>query len=465
MRPNTLMPIMIFMTRYYNIFQYPCRFESVNSFINKFFSLPVIILVVFFVTSCEGDPTRIGAGLLPGSDFVITRGIDTLTARSFTMYDDSIASDHPQVSYLGQTYDPYFGTTTAGFVTQIRLRPIWDDLPFVIDSVKLILHLYDVKGGGAPDVIHTIKLSEISEQIYTDKEYYSNREVPLTGYTVDNIVLPALKADTINDIEINLPVSFGEYLTRDTAKLFHNNNKPDFRAFFKGLYFEMTPSTDPLLVTISLIPSNAGYYNNYIVLFMHDEAAAPKEFYFILDAKNTNASYNKISHDFTTAEPVKRIPHINDGYSDTLSYLQSLNGVYTRIILPGLESLKNDPAFDNIAVNKARLTVPVHIDGDLYDISAAPSQLFLRYRSKSGTKYLISDYNSSNPSFFDGQIDTTAVNYNFNIPGYVQKYLEDATGEIKPELELFQLGGTTNVILKANASKSQVKFDLTYTKF
>ena len=55
------------------------------------------------------------------------------------------------------------------------------------------------------------------------------------------------------------------------------------------------------------------------------------------------------------------IKHINDGYRDTLSYLQSLNGVYTKIILPGLEKMKNDPSFGKIAVNKARLTVPVVI--------------------------------------------------------------------------------------------------------
>jgi hypothetical protein len=453
------------MTRYYNFFQYTGRFASVTPRLNKFLSLPAFVLFLFFVVSCEEDPTKIGAGLLPGSDFVITRGIDTLTSRSYTMYDDSVRSDNPQVSYLGQTYDPYFGTTTAGFVTQIRLRPEWDDLPFTVDSVKLVLHLLSVQGGSTPDIIHTIKLSEISEQIYTDKEYYSDRVVPVTDYVLDNIALPALRADTINDIEINLPVSFGEYLTRDTSKLFHNNNKPDFRAFFKGLYFEMNPSSDPLLVALSLLPTNEGYYNNFIVLFMHNELAEAKEYYFILDAKNTNAAYNKISHDFTTAEPAKKILHINDSYSDTLSYLQSLNGVYTRIYLPGLESLKNNPAFDNIAVNKARLTVPVHLDGGLYDVSAAPAQLYLRYRTTSGTKYFITDYNSSNPTFFDGQIDTTAVKYNFNIPGFVQKYLEDATGEIKPEVEIFQLGGTKNVILKANASKSPVKFDLTYTKF
>ncbi len=465
MKPNTLMPIMIFMTRFYNIFQNISRIDSVIPRLNKSISLTIFALAVLFIVSCEENPTKIGSGLLPGSDFVLTRSIDTLSARSFTMYDDSIRSDNPTVSYIGQIYDPYFGTTNAGFVTQIRLKPEWDDLSFTIDSVKLVLYILDVKGGAEADVPHTLKISEISEQIYTDKEYYSNKEVPLTGYSVDNIVLPALKPDTINELEINLPVSFGEYLTRDTAKMFHNSVRPDFRAFFKGLYFELIPASDPLLLSLSLTYQNSGYYNNYFVLFMHDDAGAAKEYYFIMDAKNTNASFNTFSHNFTTAQPGKKITHINDGYLDTLSYLQHLNGVYTRITLPGLEALKSNPAFDNIGVNKARLIVPVHSDGDLYDFSSAPSQLYLRYRTTSGTKYLVSDYNSSYSGFFDGKLDTTAGKYSFNIPGFVQRYLEDNTGEIKPELEIFQSGGTKNVILKANSSKSPVKFELTYTKF
>ena len=46
------------------------------------------------------------------------------------MYDDSVRTDNPSVSYLGQIYDPYFGTTTAEFVTQIRLGCKWDDQTF-----------------------------------------------------------------------------------------------------------------------------------------------------------------------------------------------------------------------------------------------------------------------------------------------------------------------------------------------
>jgi len=106
------------------------------------------------------------------------------------------------------------------------------------------------------------------------------------------------------------------------------------------------------------------------------------------------------------------------------------------------------------------------LDNDLYKLSTAPTQLFLRYRTTDGTKYIVPDYSVDQYHlFFDGNIDTTAVRYNFNLATFVQLYLEDTSGNIKPELEVFQGSGINNVILKANSSKSPVKFDFTYTKF
>jgi hypothetical protein len=458
------MPIMIFMTRFYHSSRISGRFTSV--FYNSLNIIRTIIftLAVFFVTSCEKGPTQIGSGMLPGSDFVYTKSIDTLSVYSYTMYDDSVRTDNPSVSYVGQIYDPYFGTTKAEFVTQIRMGSAWDDQSFTIDSVKLFLRLLDVRGGA--DITHTLRISEIATKITTSEAYYSNKKVDTTEYIFPTIDLPVLKADTINNIEIKLPdVVLANYLTRDTSKLFHSNTKDDFRTFFKGLYFRLLPSSKPLMTVLSLSPpATGGDYQNYFELYMHDDAAATKVFYFFLDAVNRNASYNRYIHDFSTADPVKKIKHINDNYRDTLSYLQYLNGVYTRMLLPGLARLKTDASFKNIAINKARLIIPVQYDGDLYTASTIPSQLYLRYRTIKGAKHVVPDYNI-NASFFNGKLDTTNNVYTFNIPAFVQAYLKDAADSIKPELELFQGTGTTNVILKANTSKTPVKFEFTYTKF
>jgi hypothetical protein len=233
----------------------------------------------------------------------------------------------------------------------------------------------------------------------------------------------------------------------------------------------MSSSADPMLIALSLQPtSSTGLYNNFIALFMEDENKDKKEFLFILDAVNKNASFNIFSHDFSTATLGNKMENRNivskPGASDTLSYLQYLNGVYTKITMPGLESLKNDPAFKNIAVNKAKLTVPVYFDGVLYKPSTVPSQLVLRYKTKDGSKYVVPDYNiDMYHSFFDGRIDSTANLYKFNIAAFVQSYLDPKNESILPELEIYQGTGTKNVILKANSSKTPVKLEFTYSRF
>ncbi len=458
------MPIIIFMTKYYHNYKPPCRFNSVSHNFFKTFRLALFALIVLLLNSCEQNPTKIGSGLLPGSDFVAIESTDTISAPTYTDFDDSTRTDSPSVSYLGQLYDPYFGTTTAGFVSQIRLGSKWDGLPFHIDSVKLYLHLLTVQGGA--DVIHTIKLSEIANIIYPDSAYYSNTPVPLTGYEVDDIQLPVLKADTVNDIVLNLPLAFGNYLTRDTSKLFYNNSMSDFRSYFRGLYFSMYSSSDPLLVSLSVAQPAAGNsYANYITLYMHNDSDIQKVYNLDLDAVNKNASFNIFTHDFSTATLGSKMVHRNTPFKDTLSYVQCLNGVFTRIELTSLESLKTNPAFRNIEVNKARLIIPAYLDESFFTSSTVPSQLYLRYDTRSGPKIIVPDY-SINASFFDGVLDTTANVYNFNIPDFVQNYLKDATGDLKPELEIFSgISGTQNLILKANKNKTPVKFEFTYTKF
>jgi hypothetical protein len=463
------------MTRYYNRTRHTHRIVSVSQNLFRIFLAALFTMITVLASSCKKEVLKLGGDILPEGDFVSIKSTDTLSVFSYTMYDDSARTDLSPVSYLGTDYDPYFGTTTAGFVSQIRLSAKWVSQPFTVDSMKLFLHILTNKGGGS-DVINTLSLYEIANQIYVDTAYYPNTPVPLTGFSMTDIALPALRADTINDVELNLPgkgIAFGNYLTRDTTKLFYNNNAPDFRSFFKGLYFQLNSSaSDPFLISLSLVSDQTTYYN-YFVLFTHDTTGTSEEYSFPLDAKNTNANFNVFSHDFSTATLGDKMAHRNTTYRDTLSYVQCLDGVYTKLYLPGLKNVKNDVSLGKIAVNRAKLVVPVHFKAtvsNLYITPNVPSQLFLRYRTRSGTKYTVPDYLLASTvdiahSFFDGKLDSIAYVYNFNIPEYVQEYLEDATNTLEPELDIFQGTGTKNVVLNANKNKTAVKFEFTYTKF
>ena len=152
----------------------------------------------------------------------------------------------------------------------------------------------------------------------------------------------------------------------------------------------------------------------------------------------------------------------------TLSPTFSLLTEYIlKLVFPGLKNIKNDASFDKIAINKARLVVPVYLNGNQFTGTNIPPRLVLKYQTAGGSSFVVPDWNieSTYQTFFDGKIDTTAKVYNFNIPAFVQAYLEDATNKVEPELDIYEVSGTNNVILKANKSKTPIKFEFTYTKF
>ena len=461
------MPIMTFMTRFYH--NIPLRFRVIPVRNIFFYLLHKVLFasVLFLVISCEEGPTKIGSELLPSNDFVAINSTDTLSAWSYTMYDTSIPTSSPSLGFVGDIYDPYFGTTTASFVSQLRLSGAWKFGPVTVDSVKMSMSL-SIKGGSV-DVAHIMRLAEISDTLNIDSTYYSNTPTHTTGFEV-TAPLPSMKADSLNKISFSLPVSFGEYLIRDTTKLFYSPTEPDFRTYFKGLYMRLTPATDPLMLTFSLVSTvtTSGTYNNYIILYMHDTAFVNRLYFFILDPVHPNARYNKLERDFSTAEPDKRITHINDEtYRDTLTYLQSLNGLYTKVVFPGLDSLRQKLLNGKFSINKARLYVPVYYDGDKFTVNTVPSSLRIRYTDVDGVKHDIPDYNlDANHQFYDGTLHKLDSTYYFNIASYIQLYFEDKQNIYKPELEIYQ-GPTvlSSAILRTSRNRKPVKFEMTYTKF
>jgi hypothetical protein len=452
------------MTRFYRDFIFSRRIFSKRG--SGIFLLGIVAGILCILISCEDKTSIIGRDLLPPSDFGKFYATDTIRVITYTEYGDSIGSTNPATSYIGQIQDPYFGTTTAEVISQVRLGAAWDEeASYIVDSVKLFLKLLTVSGN--TDVPQYLIFSEIDKMIYSDTVYYSSDPVPLTGKSWSGIQLPKLKADTVNQIEIDIPVSFGEYLIRDTSKLFYSSTDPDFRNYFNGLYFQLAPSASPVFVSLSLdSPGTYETYSNYFMLYMHEVGTTKSyDFAFILDAFSTNACYNRFVHDFDAADPDKKIQHINDGYPDSLAYVQIFSGVYTRISIPGLDDVKELLDMSKVSVNKSRLIFPIVYDDEIYKPATIPRQLYIRYITDAGLRYYVPDYYIST-DFFDGTADTTANVYNLNLASYIQLFLADTTGGLTTDLELFLLPSSgNNVILKGSTSSNPVKFEFTYTEF
>ncbi|MBK9392241.1 MAG: DUF4270 family protein [Bacteroidetes bacterium] len=425
---------------------------------------------LLFLASCEEEPTFIGKGILPSSDFVSVLSTDTFNILSYTKYDYPLQTDNQSAPYIGTYYDPYFGTIKSEFVSQIRLESQWTDGDYLVDSVKLVLRILSVSGSTSSP--KQLRITEIDKVLNVDSSYYSNTTVDTTGFGI-TVDLPELRTDTINIVEINLPPSFGEYLIRDQEKLFYSASDEDFRNYFKGVYIRILSATDsdPLLISLNIKQAaSIGDYSDYFIVYMRekDDNASIYNFRFLLDPTKENACFSRVQHDHTTASPGKEFSNlVNKPVLDSLSYVQGLNGVYTKLIIPGLELMKSDTLSGRTAINKATLYIPVHYDGEGYTNTTLPNNIYLRYYNSSGVKELIPDYYIDDyHEYFGGILDTANNRYKFNISNFIQEYFNDKEGIIKPELEVFQSSDEVkNAILKANNSKSPVKLEMTITKF
>jgi len=202
----------------------------------------------------------------------------------------------------------------------------------------------------------------------------------------------------------------------------------------------MTADDSPLAITI--------YYHN----------PTDVKFSYSFVATNRAVNYNRFLHDFTKADPDKQIQHINDFVTDTAVYLQAFKGVYARLDIP---SLSNFRTTERIAVNKARLYVPVYLNTVYFPEADVPTRIYLRYRDGEGKEAAVPDL-VHDIGFLDGTYYNAKDYYVFNITSFVQQYLDG--GIENPSVEMYYpLASDSNVIFKVNANDPTVRFEFVYT--
>jgi hypothetical protein len=423
--------------------------KTFQSFLKSYSVLIFTVLLSLTVLwSCEEDPTKIGGELLPDGDFATMVSTDTLRIKAYTMYTDSVKSTD-SLYFLGSRYSPWFGTTKADFVTQLNLLKEWKEDPFIIDSVSLILSIATFEGDTISDDIW-LEMYEISEYLNRDAAYYSNKPVQIESL-LGTFHLAGAKADTV--LEIRLPSSIAAHLLRDTSKLFISSTEPDFRQFFKGVYFTLVDRP-----THSFFSLRTGASTSGIQIYYHTDSVANATYSFVLSDKS--AKYKRISHDFSTAEPDKRANHVNDMVLDTLAYQQSYFGLYTRLEIPGLAQFRNMlPA----SVNKARLTIPVLTNDDGLTDNTMPQILLMRYTNAEGRKVAIPDMYLGE-SYYGGYYSADKDRYAFNLASFVQEYLEGRISE--PVVELYMpVTINRDAIFRVNGATVKPKLELSLTKF
>lgn len=466
MNPNILMPIMISMTRSYHKSKLYYRLNSVSPRTSVLFFSATLLIALFSITSCEEKPTIVGSGLLPGGDFVSIKSDTSVHIEAYTLRPDSIVTNSRKYSYLGRLTDPYFGDNRCDFVGQLRLLQRWPggELP-IVDSAKIYMTFAGAKGTLDSTTIHKINIYEINEILNTTDKYYSNRD-PNAGQLLATISLPPIPTDTLRYLEINLPITLGEYLLRDTSKLSQDKDGNPFKSFFKGLYMTMEDTPNPFITALTF-----GASEFIISVYYHNTAGT--SLYYDFTISSTSVRYNRYFHNYASAtSPYKvSLQNIANKTKDSLVYLQAFNGVSPLIKFPGIKAIRN-MLWDSVnkivrgSINKARLTFSVYLDETTYTSSTVPPSIALFYNKSDTARYYVPDYfigGYETHPFFDGNYNSTTKTYSFNLAAFMQEYLK---GNITDPVVYMYVpeGEFANVILRANKSPVPVKFELVYTK-
>ncbi len=411
--------------------------------------IPLLILLSAVIFSCSNDPAKIGLGLLPGSDYLELWSTDTISIAAYTMYnEESLTTDSTRM-IAGELYDDYFGTTYCDFVTQLRVMGPWPGKPFEVDSVLLTF---------LPAKVSLDTLSSYFLRLYetgtllTDTTDFRSSQDPDTIKFLGEYPLPALKAGSMAAIKLEQWV--GEYMLRDTTKF---NPPADFyNEFFKGLYVAVRSEGEPMLMELDA--SRTASIDPLAMTIFYRIDSLRYNYSFVATHRAVN--YNRFTHDRSTADPDKKIVHVNDMVADTSVFMQSYQGVYVKLDFPSLAAFRE---VENLSVNKARIIAPILSDGDDYVGKNMPAQAYVRYRNSEGREVLVPDI-LIDVSFMDGTYYSESGSYIFNITSFAQRYLDGKIDE--PSVELFlPLSASHNVIFRANSNNPAFRMEFAYTIF
>ena len=456
-------------------------YDRVVALRNSVLILPVFI--AFLSVSCIKESSLLGTGNIPPGDKIQTFYTDTINVYSSIVTIDSVASYHLAQALFGSYKDPIFGVSTANAVIQVSpliLKFRYGTSP-VADSVILNIKYNFIYGNRASTVhFNVYELNNLFNAALTPRHwdtipYYSNFDItPHLGTQIGQFSYSPAGHPSDSLIKVNLSAYFGnkmivtDTLIQDSLPLFHN--------YMEGICIipdKATSSGDGFIFKTNLASAYfdiSVYYHNS--LLTSDSVAR-----FIVIDEDRDARINTFSHDYTSAKFYSSID--KNHITDTLTYIESMAGVLTRLTFPGLAALKKKPS-DIISINKAELIIPVGVDNiSLYP--PVPQMQFLR-KGTDGTFLNTPDYSfffpTSDPSIWTSA-DTASAKYvggaydqyNNNYVSYLNKHFEYYFSQpgYNPDLYLRPLATSAltspgRSILKNGTGANKMKLKVTYTK-
>lgn len=431
----------------------------------------VYFLFILLATNACKKAAIVGLQVTPEDDLLNSTFTDTVSIRTYSVYEDSIRTDNgiANRSLLGDFRDPVFGSTQAAIIGQLVLSR--NDLKFgantVLDSAVLILSYTGFYGDSASKF--TLQVNELTESLNPEAAYYSTKKynvgnsvvgvktfVPKTKDSIKVAVVRPGRTDTLLKVPAQLRIPINTDFIN--AKIINANpaslvSTTSFTQEFKGLAIRVdkaaTVGTGGMMLfdlfTVGKSKLTIYYKSN------------GERLSFDFDMNNIGAVFNAFTHDYTGTAVAAQIQ--NPKQAHQVSYVQSLAGVRTKLEFPQLKHLTDSGM---IAIHKAELIVPIAL-GTNKPFKEVERMLIVRADS-TGALYNLPDA-ALGAEYVNGVYDANLGAYKFNIAVYLQDII---TGARKVE-DLYIVAAGGNVSANRSVLTTQlntiapIKLNLSYT--
>lgn len=375
-------------------------------------------LLLFFgvlALSCQNKETDIGLDLRADGGAFNTISVSDFNIATYTLAEDSFATDSLSVYALGALNDPLFGLNQASIVSQIGLREF--NFSFgagaQIDSVVLALRYSSGAEVYGPNSVQKFNIYKLAEDLIAENKYYSNSPYSkgdLIGSwsgsfnTTDSVIIVEQNR-TYNDpaqLRIRLSNSFGTELLNAPASVFTSNEA--FFDYLKGLVIEPDASTlsnsEGGLSTFNL---NSAF--SRLTVYYNDSLLKNFEF---------SAPARKFNHYEQAERPSELEQQLNQSGSHfNKTFVQSLGGCKMKVDITNL--LDFVPENKDVLINEAILRFYPE-QSSISDNFGLPGRLNLfQPHPDDGRNQVILDY-----------LDFLNPNVNFPVYGGVYSQEEEA---------------------------------------
>ncbi len=458
--------------------------------------LLTLLIGLFLFASCK-NPDGVGLTVEPGDQIQGTL-VDNEEVTSQTVKEQDIVTAGSNVLRypIGYMVDPIFGKTEASL--GMTVVPSELNLDFgkdpQLDSAVLVLNLSSQFYGDTINSKYSIDVYQLTNKITKFKSNdvqdhestllgnFNGRILPNTPLKVYNV--KDRKIDTVKaQIRIPLNKAFFQQNIINLAPAATSSNTK-FIETFKGLYAGINKSSSNVsggggIAFIDFLTAGSSYLQ--LVYKNTNESGTIDTVSAAFPISNSNVVTTNIKHDYS-GTPVQAQLDAPATSKPSLSYVQGLVGVKTKISFPTLTNFK--AKYGNVVVNKAELVVDLGSNSGAYpflpgqrlslyrwDIAGQPVNVPDHDQAFSG---YAGDHRALSDGVFGGYYDSLKNRYIFIVTSYVQDLIDNkkidygtfigATSSTEFQLTPSATSATRTVIGTNYNTTNKLKLNIYYTK-